>query len=339
VRVILTGDWRVGVVRMAALLVTLLAAALATPARAQTYSIQVSAMDFGVVNSAITGDTLYRADPTTGIVSMISGSGSRLSGGSARSLVTISCTAVAPTDCTKALKIHIGAAGSPTNRARALARMTFAMGTAVLSGSPGSPASGNFTIGQIGPNTSKTFFIGGDLGVAGDDSALPSGDSETGFVVQFAETPATPTSGGSGVARVRVIRSITVAKTADMVFGAIVKPAVGTGTVSIDAGTGLRTVTGGEAVLNPSPSPARFTVGGEGGQTFTLGIPSTFEMTGPGAPLTVTTNNSATPSPILGSSLGSQGSYLFAVGGSFAIGATMVSGDYAGTLTVTVAYN
>ena len=205
--------------------------------------------------------------------------------------------------------------------------------------SPGSPASGNFTIAAIGPNSSKTFFIGGDLGVAGDDSGLGTGDSEADFSVLFAESPTVPTTGTTGRAKVRVIRSITVAKISDMIFGTVVKPAVGPGSVTLNALSGVRTVTGGSGIGAPVPTLAQVTVGGEGGQTFTLTVPPTFQMTGPGTPLTVTTNNSGSPTPTLSAALGAQGSYNFAVGGTFPISATMVSGDYAGTLTVTVAYN
>jgi hypothetical protein len=212
------------------------------------------------------------------------------------------------------------------------------MGTAQLVGSPGSPNSPAFTIAAIGPNASKTFWVGVDLGVAGDDSGLPTGDAESDFFVFTAESPAAPTTGDIGRAQVRVIRSIAVAKTSDMVFGAIIKPAVGSGTVSIDPATSVRTVTGGTGVASPTPTPATFNVTGEGGQAFSITVPPTFQMTGPQT-LTVATASSAAASPILSAGLGSMGSYAFGVGGSFPISATMQSGDYAGMFTVTVSYN
>jgi hypothetical protein len=313
--------------------------ALGGAAHALSYDVVVSPhIDIGMVTAGVTGDTVFRIDPNSGNVTRISGTGVRSSIGGARALVTITCHASAPSDCTKTVNVRLGVTGSPTKRARILSRILFAMGTAQLAGAPGTPGSPSFTIAAIGPNTSRTFFVGADLGVAGDDSGLPTGDSESDFFVYAAESPATPTVGDIGRAQVRVIRSIAIAKTSDMVFGKVIKPAVGSGTVSIDPASGVRTVTGGSGVDTPTPTPAGFNVTGEGGQAFSIAVPATFQMTGPQT-LTVATASSAVASPILSASLGSPGSYAFGVGGSFPISATMLSGDYSGSFTVTVSYN
>ena len=91
--------------------------ALAGSAHAQTYDIHVTTnVDLGVVTSGLIGDSVFRVDPATGSVSKISGDAVRAGAGSARALVTISCTATAPTDCTRNVNVRLGVAGAPTKR-------------------------------------------------------------------------------------------------------------------------------------------------------------------------------------------------------------------------------
>ncbi len=309
------------------------------PAAAETYTVAITDMNLGVVTSGVTGDTLYRIDPSTGVVTRVSGTGTRVGGASANSVVTISCAAVAVGDCTKAVNVKIAVAGSPTKRARALTRILDVMGTATLNGSPIGGPVGGFQINPIGPNASKTFFVGADLGIAGDNTGLPTGDAESDFSVFVAPAPLSPTSGAIGRATVRVLRSILMTKNSDLVFGRIALPSAGAGTVTIDPVTGVRTVTGGTPLGATAPSRANFTVSGEGGQTFSVTVPATFQLTGPTPPLTVTTTNSAGPTPTLSAALGAQGTFDLGVGGSFPIDATTTVGDYSGSFIVTVAYN
>ncbi|HEY0435333.1 MAG TPA: DUF4402 domain-containing protein, partial [Phenylobacterium sp.] len=159
------------------------------------------------------------------------------------------------------------------------------------------------------------------------------------FFAWAAESPSSPTSGDVGRFQAKIIRGIAIAKTGDLVFGAVVKPAAGPGSVVIDATTGSRSTTGGAVgMASPTPGRASFNVTGEGGQAFSITVPASFQMTGP-QPMTVTTTNSAGPSPILSGALGSQGAFAFGVGGSAPINAGTLSGDYTGSFTVTVAYN
>ena len=312
---------------------------VAASAQASVYTVTISPnIDIGTVTSGATGDTVFRIDPNTGNVSKLSGTGVRSTAGGTRALVTVACQAQAANDCRKTVNVQLGVAGAPTKRARSLVRIVFALGTAVLAGSPGAPGSPNFTIGAIGANATKTFWVGADLGVAGDDSGLATGDAESDFFVFVAETPAAPTTGAIGRAQVRVIRSLAIAKTSDMIFGAVIKPVTGAGTVSLDATTGVRTVGGGTGVNTPIPARAAFNVTGEGGQAISITVPPSFLMTGPQT-LTVTTTSSAGASPVLSASLGAQGSFSFGVGGSFPISSSMLSGAYAGMFTVTADYN
>jgi hypothetical protein len=307
---------------------------------ASSYTVQVSpSADLGVVTSAASGDTAFQIDPSTGGVTLVSGTATRSSNTSTRATVTISCTASVAGDCTKNVTVTLTSAGSPTGRARALSRLTFAMGTAALAGGPGPPTGVSFTIAPVGASASKTFFVGADMGIAGDESGLPTGSAEADFSINIAEAGGGPTAGGTGRFLATVIRSIAISKISDLVFGRVATPASGSGTVTIDATTGARTSVGGVATFaSPAPGRAAFSVTGEGGQAFSVTAPASFVMTGPQS-ITVTTVTSVTGLPLLSGNLGSSGSFTFGVGGSAPIGSTTLNGDYAGSFIVTVAYN
>ena len=314
--------------------VGLLAAPFAARA-ASVYTVSVAGADLGVVTSAASGDTDFRIDPTSGLVTTVSGGATRSNNGSTRATVTIRCAPQVAGDCTKPVNVSLAAAGASSGRGRALTRLTFVMGTAALSGGPGPPGQAAFTIAPVGPNASVTFFVGADFAIAGDDSGLPTGPAEADFTVAASET--TPTSGGTGRFTATVIRSIAVSKTADLTFGRVERPLTGSGSVTIDAVTGARSLVNAVGLDLPPPSRATFSITGEGGQAFTVTMPASFTMTGPQA-LTVTTSSSAA-SPVLSGSLGAQGSFTFGVGATAPLASTTPSGDYSGSFTVTVAYN
>jgi len=307
---------------------------------ASVYTVQVTQnADLGTITAPASGDTVFRADPTTGAVTTVSGTATRASSGPARAMVTISCAASAPGDCTNTVNIHIQPAGSGFGRARTLSRITFIMGSAQLSGGPGLPGTGSFTLAAIGPNASKTFFVGADFTIAADDSGLPTGLAQADFSVFAAESPGTPTVGATGHFQANILRSIAISKASDLIFGRVIKPLAGTGTVTIDPTSGARTVDAGvQGLDSPIPGRASFNVTGEGGQTFSVSVPATFQMTGP-APITVTTSSSVGATATLSSSLGSAGALLIGVGGSAPISASTINGDYSGSFIVTVAYN
>ena len=141
---------------------------------------------------------------------------------------------------------------------------------------------------------------------------------------------------------VRIIQPIQLAKSTDLAFGSVVKPNSGTNTVAIDATSGSRALTGGgDAALAPSTSGrATYTVTGEGGQTFSISTPTTFDMQRQGGSetITVTLTQSAATGTLTGS-LGNSGTATFGVGGSFPVAASTASGSYTGSFDVTVAYN
>ena len=316
------------------LTLTLLAAPQGARA-ASVYTVTVASADLGVVTSAVTGDTVFRIDPTAGSVTTVSGTALRSANTSTRATVTVACAPQVAGDCTKNVNVRLTAAGTATGRGRALVRLTFVMGTAHLAGGPGPPGQAAFTIANPGPNASVTFFVGGDFGIAGDDSGLSTGPAEADFTAAASES--TPITGGTGRFLATVIRSIAVSKTSDLTFGAIEKPISGSGSVSIDAVTGSRTLVNAVGRDTPLPTRATFNITGEGGQAFSVTVPATFTLNGP-QPLTATTSSS-NAAPTLSGTLGSQGSFVFGVGASVPLTSTTSSGDYTGSFTVTVNYN
>jgi hypothetical protein len=325
-----------GALAVVPVLAVLAAGAQAAPA----YTVQVTQnADLGTITSAASGDTVFRVDPSTGTVTTpLGGTATRSSNGATRATVTISCAASVAGDCTKTVNVKLQTTGSGTGRARPLSRLTFWMGTAVPAGAPPAPGSLAFTIAAIGPNSSKTFFVGADMTIAADNSGLPTGMAEADFSALADESPNTPSTGAVGRLQAIVIRSIAIAKTSDLVFGRVVKPQSGAGSVTIDATTGARTMSGADSLDSPTPSRAAFNVTGEGGQMFSVTVPATFTMTGPTA-MVVTTSSSVGGTAMLSSTLGSAGSLAFGVGGSAPINASTLNGDYSGSFTVTVAYN
>ena len=153
-----------------------------------------------------------------------------------------------------------------------------------------------------------------------------------------AQSSSSQTTSGSAT----IIQPITLTKSTDLAFGKIVRPSSGTNTVSVDEATGARaTVGGGNATLLASTvSRAAYAVAGEGGQTFSISMPASFNMTRAGGAETLTVTLAATAaSGTLSGSLGSAGSASFGVGGSVPLSSSTATGAYTGTFDVTVAYN
>jgi hypothetical protein len=322
--------WRVAVLGVAALVIH--------PAAAQTAAIAPSAPDLGNVVSASTGTTTFRVSGSAGTIAKVTGNGARLSSGGSPVLVTISCNA--NTCRNKALTVRVGSIGSPSGRMGALSNFTVTPGSATVTGASGTNPL-TFTIGALANPGSATFWIGMDVPIQGDDSGAGTGSANSSFYVYVAVQGTTPTSGATSLALARVFRPIAISNSAPLAFGKIVRPASGTGSVAISASNGARTVTGTGAIGLSSPAPGRATylVSGEGGQSFTLSIPSSFQMTGPGTPLTVSLTSTASGSQSLSAAAGSAGTLSFGVGGSFPIASTTVTGAYQGSYAVTVSYN
>lgn len=323
----------------------LIAAALLAPslAAAATYTVNIqNPLDIGTVAAAPIGDTLFRIDAATGSVTVIGGSGRRITPGSVRASVTVTCrhTRAGETTCNTAnVPIRVGIIGALTGRARAFQGFNVAMGTATLVGAPTGGQPLEFQIAPPGHNSPKTFFVGADFPVAGDDSGLPTGVGENAFFVYALDGAGLSMGGDADKGRVRTFRALSVAATSDLNFGRIQVPTTGSSEVSISANTGNRTVTGG-AFAYPTPAPTRgsFTISGEGNQQVSVSIPTTITLTGPGS-LTLNVTDTAPATPRLSGALGALGTYVFHVGGTFTISPTTPTGAYSGVLTVSVDYN
>lgn len=309
-------------------------------AAAQTYTTSITtAPDLGKVVSAGTGDTVFTVDESTGVVTRASGSGVRLSTGTTRAAISVRCGNQGSCNST-VVAVKIGAIGTPTKRARALTRFTVDMGTATLRSGPSGSSPINFTLAAIPKNTTQTFYVGFDFPIAGDNSGLASGVATSGFYVYVSKSSSTPTSGVTGTASATVYRPIAISNPTDLVFGTIVRPRTGSGTVTINATTGARTVSGGAVGLSaPPPSRALFTVTGEGGQAFSVSMPSILLMTSTGAILPVVLSTTVGSTQVLSSTAGSVGTYSFGVGGLLPVSSSTRTGSFTGAFAVTVNYN
>lgn len=331
--------------RLIASLAVIWAAAfgVADPARAQTFTVQsISSADLGNVASGATGDTIFQLASPSGNVSKMSGNGARVSSGTARALVTVRCGT--ESNCgNKNAKITITRSGTLVKRARALSNFTASVSGATAS-IVTTPTTGNtitFELGPLGVNATKTFWVGFDYPIAGDDAGLLSGAASSGFTVTIARTNGQAPVSLAGVALATAFRPLNMTLTSNLAFGTVSRPRSGSGSVAINVATGARSVTGAgvQALANPTPSRAGYTVSGEGGQTFSIAVPTSFAMTGPGGTITVTTSQSASGTQTLSGALGAAGGAAFNVGGSFPVTATTGLGTYTGTFLVTVQNN
>lgn len=156
----------------------------------------------------------------------------------------------------------------------------------------------------------------------------------------FAQASATQSTTGS----TRILQAISITKQSDLEFGSIVRPATaGTNTITIDATTGARALTGtgaGALAAGTNSGRATYTVTGEGGQSFSITPDSTFNMNRVGGGGTIAVNVSASAATgALSGAIGSSGTANFGVGGNFDVADTTATGNYTGTFNVVVAYN
>jgi hypothetical protein len=314
-----------------------------TPALAQNFTAtSVASVSLGNVAAAASGDTRFTAAATGGGLSKISGAGAAVSIVTARVLVTVSCANQPACDTDGAL-IAVAQTGTPSNRAYALENFTVSAtgGTATITNTPTTGNSISFTIGPVGRNGSKTFYLGYDFIVKGDASGAPSGTSSAGLSVTISRTNGNSPSSASGTVSASVFRMLDATSSGVLAFGTVSRPSTGSGSVSIAPGATSVTVSGTGVRSVPGSTPSTVTVGitGEGGQNFTVTVPGTFPMTGPGGTITVTTNPDKSGSQTLSGSLGGPGALTVQVGGTLPLTSTTGLGLYTGTFSVLVQYN
>ena len=177
-------------------------------------------------------------------------------------------------------------------------------------------------------NLLRTLLIGAALATTVSTAAL----------AQASSTAATPTSG-------TIFQPIVLTKTTDLSFGTVVRPATGSGVVTIAASDGARTLTGSGALITgpgfqAASGRATYGVVGEGGQAFSINVPANFNMTRTGGAETIQVTLTPTATTgTLSSTLGTQGTASLGVGGSIPVSNTTATGQYLGSFSVTVQYN
>lgn len=301
----------------------------AAHAQIEVQSVSSSQADLGLIVSARTGDTIFRITPFDGSVTRQSGDGAHPNGGTARALVTMSCTG-GGCDIAEDI-ITITAAGS-TGRALTLTNFTVADGTnpPTITNQTGEAGTLSFTVSGIPDGETRDFYVGADFGVA--DSGA-TGTATASFTVAA-------TSGAEGgTFQADVLRAISLDKLSNLSFGRIIPSTSQQTTVMMDAETGAFDPPGGGTVAldRLTPGFAQFDVTGEGARSLSIVVDSQFDLSMGEHSMTVTTNHNAI-SPTLDGAPGSEGSYSFRVGGSFTLPASAPAGLYTGHFAVTASY-
>ena len=320
---------------LAAMCLLPLLATSETP-HAQTVSITSvtpNAPNIGRVVSAARRATVFRIAPT-GLVSLASGSGVRMTGGNASiAAVTLRCSGGSNATCPNT-NVTIQAAGTPTGRALPLTTFTVAGGVnpPLMTAAKGKNSI-SFTVTGALRNSTYDFYVGMDFGIEGDDSPKPTGAATSSYSVSV------PGSAYTGTASADVFRPISVTQSSPLDFGIIVRPRSGSSIVSMSPVTGALSVTGSAAIFPVRPATrASFVVTGEGGQTFSISVPP-FTLTSKGQSLTVTPSSDPSGSAGLAGFTGSGTSQAVYVGGSFILTDATSPGTYTGSVTIAVQYN
>ena len=315
----------------------LLGVGLAGAAAAQTYtySITASRPNLGDVSSGASGDTIF--DVTSGgVITKVSGSGSRITTGTSVATITVSCGNQNACNSTT-MAVTVTATGSQTGRAGVLTDFDAGGGTATVSNEVIGANSTTFTLGAIGKNGNKTFNLGLQMPIK---STGTTGTAQSSFLVTL--NAAAGNDGSlTGTAVANVVRSLSLSENSALSFGAMVRPSSGSSTVTIDATTGARAFTGAAVgIAAPAATRATYTVTGEGARAVSITVPTTITLTrSGGGTLTITTTKTFSGTPSLSGSTGADGSYSFGVGGSMPITSSTSPGSYTGAFTITATYN
>ncbi|MEQ1509944.1 MAG: DUF4402 domain-containing protein [Sphingopyxis sp.] len=147
-----------------------------------------------------------------------------------------------------------------------------------------------------------------------------------------------------GATETVVLRQLSFIRVDDMNFGDLI-PGPTAGTVRL-LPNGTRTRTGGVTLVGSSHQPARFAGKGSFNQQVLISLSSnTIQLTGPGAPMTVSLFEiGSTPTAILTTTprrfriTSASGIFAFPVGASLGVGANQAAGVYSGTFSITLNY-
>lgn len=157
-------------------------------------------------------------------------------------------------------------------------------------------------------------------------------------------TPASAQATATAQSRAVIVRPLSFFRVQDLNFGAII-PGVTAGTVTI-VPDGTRTSTGGVTPVSTGYQPARFAGDGDPNQTVRIRmLPSSIQINGPGAPMTVDQFTiGSTPPTVLTTGwqnftlTGVSGIFNFPVGARLQVNANQAAGTYTGTFTITLEY-
>lgn len=305
--------------------------AIGSQADAQSLLILPAAL--GEIAAASSGVTTFSFDPSSGVVSRISGSGVRVATTTARIQVQLTCPGKG---CANNVNISAAPTGSLGGRAEALTNITFAAGSGVtmVSQSIGS------AVIKVG-GSSGIFYIGADYPIDGDNASGSTGTASSPFSVTATDSKNKWTVTNASTATALVYRSMNLTQGSTLNFGRIVRPSTGSAIISLDASTGAITATPAVALSTPAPTRATYTITAEGGSSVTINVsPTTFTLSGPSSSsLPVTLSSTSSGSVAMGGTLGTGVTYSFGVGGSMTISSATANGGYSGSFGVTVNYN
>lgn len=143
-----------------------------------------------------------------------------------------------------------------------------------------------------------------------------------------------PTASAAASASAKIYQPISIKKTSDLNFGAMIATP-NSGKVVLDT-AGVRTASGGAVLASAAGvAAASFQVDGEPNVAYNLALPASISITSGGNSMTVDTFTSDAAT----TQLDSKGTQAFNVGASLSVGANQAAGLYSGSFSVTVAYN
>ena len=143
-----------------------------------------------------------------------------------------------------------------------------------------------------------------------------------------------PTASATALASAKIYQPISIAKTADLNFGAMIAtPTAGVVTLS---SAGVRTAAGGAVLASAAGvSAAGFAVAGEPLTSFSVALPASIQIASGANSMTVDTFTTDAAAYLLDGT----GAHPLTVGANLSITASQPAGLYSGSFSVTVAYN
>ena len=186
------------------------------------------------------------------------------------------------------------------------------------------------------PSTGTTgyYYLGATVSV-GSSVITPAGTYTGSYIMNVMDPFKGAVTSMAFLVQIQVAPVISLTELTGLRFGAIfTSPAPGTVVLSP---TGTLSTTGGASLGSQLPvGPASFSVTGAANATYAITLPGSVVLSSLEGSLTVT---AFTSSPDLTGRLDLSGQQTLSVGGTLNVPANQPDGDYAGTFSVTVAYN